>query len=95
MLAFTLSWVATVGQRSFQLMFHRTLSLLSSTPRRLGVSFFFFNFKEVFLFLFIYLFGRAACGILVPQPGMEPSPPAVEEQSLNHWTAREVPGCIL
>ncbi|XP_073665439.1 solute carrier family 22 member 18 isoform X11 [Tursiops truncatus] len=33
----------------------------------------------------------AACGILVPQPGIEPVPPAAEAQSLNHWTAREVP----
>ena len=32
-----------------------------------------------------------ACGILVPQPGIEPTPPAVEAQSLTHWTAREVP----
>ena len=32
-----------------------------------------------------------ACGILVPQPGIEPVPPALEAQSLNHWTAREVP----
>ena len=31
-----------------------------------------------------------ACGILVPQPEVEPVPPAVEAQSLNHWTAREV-----
>ena len=28
----------------------------------------------------------AACGILVPQPGIEPVPPAVEARSLNHWT---------
>ena len=34
----------------------------------------------------------AACGILVPQPGIKPTPPAVEARSLNHWTAREVPG---
>ena len=33
----------------------------------------------------------AACGILVPQPGMEPMPPTVEAWSLNHWTAREFP----
>ena len=33
-----------------------------------------------------------ACGILVPQQGMEPEPPAMEAQSLNHWTAREVTG---
>ena len=32
-----------------------------------------------------------ACGILVPQPGIKPVPPAVEVQSLNHWTTREVP----
>ena len=32
------------------------------------------------------------CGILVPQPGMEPVPPTVEAWSLNHWTVREAPG---
>ena len=33
-----------------------------------------------------------ACGILVPQPGIEPIPSAVEAeaQSLNQWTTREV-----
>ena len=30
-----------------------------------------------------------ACEILVPQPGIEPGPSAVEAQSSNHWTARE------
>ena len=30
-------------------------------------------------------------GILVPQPGTEPPPPALEAWSLNHWTTREVP----
>ena len=29
--------------------------------------------------------------IIVPQPGIEPVPPAVEAQGLNHWTTREVP----
>ena len=33
-----------------------------------------------------------ACGILVPQQGMEPDPPTLEAQSLNHWTARGVTG---
>ena len=32
-----------------------------------------------------------AQGMLVPQPGLGPSPPAVEVQSLNHWTTTEVP----
>ena len=37
-------------------------------------------------------FGRAsACGILVPQSGIELIPPAVEARSLNHWSTREVP----
>ena len=29
--------------------------------------------------------------ILVPQPGIEPTPPAVEVWCLNHWTAVGVP----
>ncbi|XP_055282098.1 PHD finger protein 11 isoform X2 [Moschus berezovskii] len=32
-----------------------------------------------------------ACGILVPQPGIESGPPAVEVWRLNHRTAREAP----
>ena len=32
-----------------------------------------------------------ACGILVPQVGIEPGPPALEVQRLNHWTCRKVP----
>ena len=33
----------------------------------------------------------AAQGMLVPQPGLGPSPPAVKVQSPNHWTTMEVP----
>ena len=33
----------------------------------------------------------AACSILVPQPGIEPEPPAVEAWCPNHWTTREFP----
>ena len=32
----------------------------------------------------------AVCGNLVPQPGMEPVPPAVEAQNLKHRTSRKV-----
>ena len=32
-----------------------------------------------------------ACGILVPQRGMDPGFPAVEVQSPDPWTAREFP----
>ena len=41
--------------------------------------------------LFFFWLCHAVCGILVPQPEIEPAPPAVEAQSLNHWTAKEVP----
>ena len=41
------------------------------------------------LMIFV-LFLAAACGILVPGLGIEPVPSAVEAQSLNPWTAREV-----
>ena len=36
-------------------------------------------------------FGCAACGILIPLPGIKPLSPAVEVGSLNYWTVREVP----
>ena len=39
--------------------------------------------------LFVWLH-HAACGNLVPRPGVEPVPPAAEAQSINHWTAGEV-----
>ena len=46
----------------------------------------------LFIYLFIYFWPcRATCGILVPQPGIEPVPHAVEAQSPNFWTAREFP----
>ena len=41
--------------------------------------------------LFFFWQSREACGILVPRPGIQPVPPAVEAWSLNHWTTREVP----
>ena len=40
---------------------------------------------------FFFLLYHVACGILVLWPQMELRPPAVEYQSLNPWTAREVP----
>ena len=44
-----------------------------------------------FFFLLIFWQCCAACGILVPQPGMEPMPPAVEAQSRSCWTPRRDP----
>ena len=33
---------------------------------------------------------RVSCGILVPQPGIEPGLPALGAQHSNHWTTRDV-----
>ena len=49
-------------------------------PFSLSLSLFFFFWPHL-----------TACGILVPRPGIEPMPPAVEVWGPNHWTAREVP----
>ena len=65
---------------------------------------------ERFLFCFVcflFCFGfcfvfchHAACGILVPWPGIEPLPWQWKTQSPNHWTTREFPSfesfyCVL
>ena len=36
-----------------------------------------------FCFMFWFIFGRKACGILAPQPGIEPVPPALEGEVLS------------
>ena len=48
----------------------------------------------LFFFFFTFWTCRTACRILVPQPGIETAPLALEARSLNHWTAGEVPTCI-
>ena len=53
--------------------------------------------NSAFIYLFnlkkfvVVLHRHAKCRILVPRPGIEPESPAVEAQSFNHWTTREVP----
>ena len=32
-----------------------------------------------------------ACGILVPQPGIEPGPSTVKARDPNHWTSMGIP----
>ena len=59
------------------------------------LSFFLLDSIYLVLLLLFHLFCISclcgeACGIVVPWPGVEPVPPAVELQSLNHWTTREV-----
>ena len=42
-----------------------------------------------YVLFFFFWPHQGACGILVPQPGIKPSLPALGAPSLNHWTARE------
>ena len=44
----------------------------------------------VILLVILICFGRVTYGILVPWPGIEPEPPAIEAQSPNHWITSEV-----
>ena len=46
----------------------------------------------VYIYIYIFFFWphHVACRILVPQPGIQLVPPAVEVWSLNQWTATEV-----
>ena len=48
--------------------------------------------KNTYLFIYLAVPGLS-CVMwdLVPGPGIQPGPPALEEQSLSHWTTREVP----
>ena len=45
-------------------------------------------------YLFFFWSCLTACRMLVSRSGIELVPLAVEVQSLNHWTAREVPGVL-
>ena len=67
-----------------------SICLLFFLPRVL----FLFYWKSLIKKNFIYLLfwpSCVACGILVPQSGIEPVPPAMEERSPYHWTIRKVP----
>ena len=78
-------------RKSFFLLWYvkwvaRSGTCLKVTPLGLSDSIWF-----CFLFVCFYFWlHHAACRILVPQAGTEPMSPAVETQSLNHWTTREV-----
>ena len=50
----------------------------------------YYDFLYLFLSFLIFWLHWAACGVLIPQFGFEPVPPAVEAWSLNHWASGEV-----
>ena len=54
------------------------------------------SFAHFFFFIFYFYsfcLHHEACGILIPQPGIEPGPLAMKAPSPDHWTAREFPLC--
>ena len=61
-----------------------------------GLCLFFFFFNLAMLDL-SFSTQDLSCSMwgLVPQPGIEPWPPALGAQSLNHWTTKEVTGLYL
>ena len=69
----------------FQCDYSYSLKQGFQTFQILGTLFFIYSF---FFFFFPFWSYRVTWGILVPQPGIEPIPPAVEVCSLNHWTPR-------
>ena len=46
-------------------------------------------FLIAILFIFIFWLCQESCEILVPWPGIELMPPALEAWGLNHWTSRK------
>ena len=47
------------------------------------------------VYLFIYWLHHTACGILVPQSGIKPAPPILEEYRRTCWTTGEVPVILI
>ena len=90
------SWVQILGSISPPLFGCMTILFnLFFFLRFFNVDHFFFKsslslLQHGFYFMF-WLFGHGACGILAPRPEIETSTPCTGRQSLNHWTAREVP----
>ena len=79
-----------------------TKSLWLSSPfhRPRSCSFYLHNYITILLnifFSFIFWPFHMVCGLLVPQPGIEPMDPLHWKHSLSHWTTRAVPNypCII
>ena len=56
----------------------------------------FFLFYVAGYFCFVFFFSCKSCGILATQPGISNLHPSASKRwSLDHWTAREVPWCVI
>ena len=56
-----------------------------------------FSVLVVLFYYWCFFFwpGHAFYGMLVPWPGIEPGPPALEAQNPNHWITREFPVVVM
>ena len=63
--------------------------VMREIQNKTAVRYHFTSTEEARLNFFLWLCSMP-CGILVPQPRIEPMSPAVETQNTNHRTAREV-----
>lgn len=72
------AYIACLGGVSIHMSFYLTSVSVCFAP------------PPQFPLFFPLSFGQVAFGILVPQPGVKPAPPAVEAQSINNWAIREV-----
>jgi len=91
-------WVAVYGVTQSRTRLKRLSSSSSSFLK--NFKFFIFHFKSLlnllqycFCFMF-WLFGHETCGILVPQPGIEPPPPALESEILTTGPSGEPQLCF-
>ena len=79
-------WFARDAEFSFKGERESSPSLLMWTILKV-----FIEFVTIFLLLYGFFFLVRRHGrILAPQPGIEPTPPALEARSINYWTSREV-----
>ena len=85
------------GAIAFSDFIHKTSNSLDKTTFFKKIEFFLMCFKSIlFTYLFIYLFWLNCCmRTLVSPPRIEPTLPAVETQSLNHWTTGKSQGQLI
>ena len=77
--------------KGWQPSFHKKLKKTRTPPtRHIFPLLFLILFYVFILFFFFFLPHHAVYRILISRPGIEPMPPAVKAQSLNHWTSREI-----
>ena len=82
-------WVSFCNPEKFYVIVE-TRGSVASSSRALSL------WKPLHFLFDFFLWGGCptAYGILVPCPGIEPTPPGLGAWTLNHWTPREVLHCI-